>query len=244
MALGLNNGGGNSDGSFLPICKYDARAGRLFRVDRSQRGDGSYQSDNVDISQPAPQFAVDMGSIQVGWLAFSATGPDFHLVPFGSPMPAKPSSDHKAGFRVKLGGKIMGGVRELAASSKCVLSAIDGLHTAYEAAPEAASGKIPLVKMTGTKPITTKGPQGTTTNYAPVFEIVGWVDRLPDMGERTVALPRAVDRASKPVSNHVPPPAPKTDEVDWDEDLNQRGLSGIPQPPNAPSQLPDDVMPF
>ena len=245
MALGLQNGNGDG-GSFLPIAKYDARAGRLFRVDRNQRGDGSWQSDNVDITQPAPQFAIDMGSIEVGWLTFTATGPSFKLVPFGTVMPEKPTPEHKAGFRVKLGGKIMGGVREFAASAKCVLSAIDELHTAFELAPEAAAGKIPLVKMSGTKPVVSKGPQATTTNYAPIFEIVGWVDRLQDMGERTVEPPKGPLKpaparptaSATPPANHAPPPS----TVDWDTDGMPDFETGKPRVgQKAPALVADDV---
>ena len=46
MALGFNLGSGGGGGDFLPIIKYDARAGRLFRVDRE---DGV--STSVDITR-------------------------------------------------------------------------------------------------------------------------------------------------------------------------------------------------
>jgi len=195
VALGLTSG--SDSGNFLDRVQYDARAGRMFRIDRSLQN-GEWVSDKVDITSEQPQFAVDFGSIEVGPMAFAVTGPSFHMVPFGHAIPEKPTKDHKLGMRVKLAGKALNGLREFSSSSKCVLSSIDDLHSQFEGAPEAAQGKIPLVKLAGTKAITTKGQMGTSTNYAPSFEIVGWVDRLADMGERTVPAPSASSAPSTP----------------------------------------------
>jgi hypothetical protein len=71
------------------------------------------------------------------------------------------------------------------------------LHTAYEAAPEAAMGKIPVVRMTDTITIKT----GQSTNFQPVFTIISYVDRPDVLGPRTVPAPRAV---SMPVSQMPP----------------------------------------
>ena len=46
MPLNLNTEGG---GDFLPICKYDTRAGRMIRVDRTQGANG-WDTDEVDIT--------------------------------------------------------------------------------------------------------------------------------------------------------------------------------------------------
>jgi len=205
MALGLNTGSGGGD--FLPICIYDARAGRMFKVERTQ-GMGGWESNRVDISSPPPAFAVDIGSIEVGWIMFGVAGPDFQLVPLGHPLPAQPSKEHKQGFRVKLSGRVIDGIREFSHTAKCVLGAMDELHTRFEAAPEAAQGKIPVVRLAGTTPIVTKGPQGNTTAYAPVLEIVAWTDRAPEMGERTVPAPGSNATPARPATAHVPPPAP------------------------------------
>jgi hypothetical protein len=152
-----------------------------------------------------------MGSLTVGWIHFAATGPDFKMVPLGSPLPERPTTEHKQGFRVKIAGKLLGGVREFSHSAKCVLGSLDSLHTLYEADPEAAQGKIPVVRMTSVTPVVTKGPQGNTTNYAPVFDIIAWTVRDEAMfGPRTVPAPgaRAAAPTPKPApAAHVPPPA-------------------------------------
>lgn len=205
MALGFQS---TSAGEFLPLLTYDARAGRMFKRDRVQGASG-WETKNEDITNAPPTFAVDFRSIEVGWIAFTATGPSFALAPAGHPVPARPNQDHKNGFKVKVyGPQQLGGIREFSSSSKAVMGALDELHNTYMAAPEAAQGKIPVVQMAGTMPITAKGPQGTTTNYAPVFKVIQWIDRPAELGEATVALPAAGGQAvpSTP-ANHVPPPA-------------------------------------
>jgi hypothetical protein len=84
-------------------------------------------------------------------------------------------------------------VRELAGNSAALINGMNALHTAFEAAPEAAMGKIPVVKMTSADPV----KAGQATNYQPVFSIVSWVDRPDVLGPRTVPAPRAV---SVPIS--------------------------------------------
>lgn len=214
MALGLSTGSSGQD--FLPIVTFDARAGRMFRVDRSQQSDGMWMSDKKDITNAQPTFMVDFLTLETGWAAFLPTGPSFIMAPLGQPMPPKPTNDHKQAFRVRLfSPKHLDGLREFSSSSKAVIGALDTLHCAYEAAPEAAWGKLPVVKFSGANPITTKGPQGSSTNYAPVFEIVSWADRPADFADPTVAAPKQGARTASapppaaPASNHVPPPAPK-----------------------------------
>ena len=128
MALGLNTGSNGAD--FLPIAIYDARAGRMFKVERTQGASG-WESNRVDITSPPPAFAIDMGTLEVGWIVFAVTGPDFQLVPLGQPLPAQPGKDYKQGFRVKVTGKVLDGLREFSHTAKCVLSAVDDLHSRY-----------------------------------------------------------------------------------------------------------------
>ncbi len=180
MSLGLNIGGNAAD--IVPHVRYDARAARLSRADRALGADGRWTTELVDITHPAPQFIMDLAGIEVGWLAYSPTGPDFRLVPHGSELPPQPSKDHKQGFRVRLfAQKLLGGVRELASTAKVAISAMDALHDAFEAAPERSRGLVPVVTMSGTEPVTTKGPQGSSTNYRPRFEIVKWVERPAEL---------------------------------------------------------------
>ena len=72
---------------FAEIVKYDARAGRLFRIDYDP---DTRTKTQIDISSPPPRFAMDFGSIEVGYGHFAATGPVFHVVPEGRTLPEQP----------------------------------------------------------------------------------------------------------------------------------------------------------
>lgn len=218
MALGFNMESGGGD--FAPILKYDARAGRMFRVDREIDSGGEWESKNVDIT--ANFSAVfDLENIETGWLLFAAgTAPDIKVVRHGEPVPPRPSDQHKQGFRltVKLAKECGGDVREFCASAKSVLFPIDELHTAYLAGAKANPGMLPVVKMTGTEAISTKSPKGTTTNYAPVFEVVKWVKRPEGLDGKPKAEPAVAKAAPAATgSTRVPPPQMAAASTDsWD----------------------------
>lgn len=142
MALGLASGNGG-DFDRTPIIKYDARAGRIFRIDRSQDGSGTWQTDQVEITNGF-QAVMDLENIQVGWLHFPAGGaPSIQVVKFGEAMPAKPSNDHKQGFRIlmKLGKSSGGDLREMASNAGVSIAGIDALHTSYTEQAAANPGR-------------------------------------------------------------------------------------------------------
>lgn len=193
MALGLpqNTGGG---GDRVAVIKYDARAGRIFRLDRTQDANGEWQSDQPEITTGF-QAIMDLENIQVGYLAFPAgAAPQMSLVKLGEPIGEKPSDLHKPGFRVimKL-GKVSGGdVREMASNAQVSVTAMDDLHNLYVKGVAENPGKLPIVTLASTTPIVTKGkdkdgrPQ-TSTNYQPVWSIVKWIDRPPELTAGHVA---------------------------------------------------------
>jgi hypothetical protein len=190
MAFGLNV---PKAGDFADIIKYDARAGRLFRVDFDQVANTKV---NVDITTPAPKFALDFGSMQVGYIKFTSDGPDFKTVPLGSALPDQPQDKddknrrlYRAGFKIAVYGRALNGIREWASTATCVLDVIDDLHKKFLAASQAAAGQIPIVEMTKTIPLTFGKGTRASTNYAPCFVIAGWTDRVPEMGPRTVPAP-------------------------------------------------------
>jgi len=129
-------------------------------------------------------------------------------VPFGQALPPQPAAvgtvkdertgkerpnNFKQGFRLKVAGKALAGtieasVRELAANAGVTIEGLNELHTAFEAAPEAIAGKIPVVQVAQVLP--TKA--GQSTNYKPVFKIVQWADRPEGiLGPRTVPAPNS-----------------------------------------------------
>ncbi len=97
-------------------------------------------------------------------------------------------------------------MREFASSAKVVIAAVDVLHSAFEAAPERVQGLVPVVILAGTTAVTTRTPQGSSTNYAPEFRIEKWVPRPAEL-EPTAAGGAAAPAASPPATSVPPAPA-------------------------------------
>jgi hypothetical protein len=200
----------------LPIIKYDSRAGRVFRVDRSDSG-GRWENTVVEIT-PVFQAVFDLENIETGWLYFpTGAGPDIRTVKLGLPMPDRPSDKHRSGYRVlMLLGKQSGGdVREMAANAQVSIKGMDLLHDAYMAGRASNPGMLPVVSLAGTIPVVTQGKANgqavTSTNYQPVWQIVKWVPRSPEL------LPDALNRLTAPLPQQAqpapvavaPPPPPQ-----------------------------------
>jgi hypothetical protein len=196
MAFGINLD--SVSGNITPIVKYDARAGRMQRVDRE---DGISTPHDITNNFRA---VFDLENVEYGWLAFSASGPDFKLVRLGEALPAKPSENHRQGvrLRLKLAADCGGDVRELATVARVALRGLDELHTRYEA--EKANhgpGELPIVTLAKTIPVTSGSGAQKSTNYQPVFEIEagGWAPRPADLPPK--AAPSA---ASGPANGGAP----------------------------------------
>jgi hypothetical protein len=199
-----------------PIVKYDARAGRFFVQNYNF---DTREKVSIDITTPPPRFAVDFGSLEVGYIKYTATGPDCKTVPEGSAIPVQPDERdeqkrllYRAGFLVKIYGKVLDGLREWSSSANCVLEAMDDVYNKFREAPEAHAGKIPIVELTRTIPVTNgKGAKANTT-YAPCFAIVGWTDRTPDMGARSVPPPKPPSAPDMRI-NTAPPAHDLNDDI-------------------------------
>ena len=197
---------------FMEIVKYDARAGRMFRVDYDPN---THEKSPVDITSPPPKFAIDFGSLQVGYGHFAPGGPELRVVPIGCELPPYPTEKDDKGrlmfkpvFRVTVFGNILNGLREFASSANCVLEAVDDLYQKFCAAPEAQTGRIPIVELTKTI-LTQMGKGARQTNiYVPCFAIAGWTERVSEMGPRTVPPPKPQAASSvvqMPVGQGAPP---------------------------------------
>jgi hypothetical protein len=206
MGLGLNYSTGSGDGGEItPFVKYDARAGRMFRNDRTQDASGAYSSSPVDITRSF-KAVFDMENIEVGWMLYAAgAAPQMQLVPLGSPLPHKPEGNFKQGVRVimRLGKDCGNDVREISGNSGAFLRGIDELHTAYEVGEKENPGKLPVVVLKDTLPITSGSGDKKSTNYQPVFEIVSWVARPADLTPRPRSAP--VSSTPAPQTASAPP---------------------------------------
>ena len=187
-----------ASGDFMPVLAYKANQGRLYTRDRVQDANGNWEAIETEVTKAQPSFALDFGTLEVGWVHFVAgAAPSWMMVPYGQPIPERPASpgnddkgkqlNYRQGFRMRVAGNAIGGVRELAGNSNALITGMNEVHTTFEASPEAAMGKIPVVKMTDTIAVKT----GQSTNFQPVFEIVAWVDRPDVLGPRTVPAPQA-----------------------------------------------------
>lgn len=185
-------------GDFMPVLAYKANQGRLYTRDRTQDSAGNWETTETEVTKAEPAFAVDFGSLEVGWVHFVAgAAPAWAMVPYGEPLPNRPASpgnddkgkalNYRNGFRVKVAGNAIGGVREFAGNSAALINGMNELHSQFEASPESAMGKIPVVKMTNTVAV----KAGQSTNFQPIFTIQAYVDRPDILGPRTVPAPAA-----------------------------------------------------
>lgn len=221
MALGLNYNTGGDNSDIVPFVKYDARAGRFFRNDRTEVN-GAYSNNAVDITNNF-KAVIDMENIEVGYLLFAAgSAPAFMLVKLGDPMPHKPADGKwKQGVRImmKLHASCGGDVRETSSNAAAFLKGIDELHTLYEEQKASNPGKLPIVTLKTTTPITSGSGDKKSTNYQPVFEIAGWTSRPADLvhvakgaSASTASSAGAPSTGSTQVS--PPPPASQQKELE------------------------------
>lgn len=190
----VSEGGG---GNFMPIVKYDSRAGRIFRVDKDEAG-----STPVDITRTF-KGVFDFENVEVGYILFAAGGaPDFRMAPYGSPLPAKPTADHKQGVRlhVKLSKECGGDVRELSGTANAFLRGVNAVHDEYTRLAPANPGKLPVIVLTDTIAVESGGGAKRSTNYQPIFSIAGWAARPADMVSATNG---ATGAPAKATTNHA-----------------------------------------
>ena len=210
MALGFSTEA-SAGGNFLPIVKFDCRAGRMFRRDREN-------GENTDIDVTKNFKAVfDLENIEVGWIDFDTGGaPSFALGPIGNE-PAKPNEKHKRGVRfvVKLAKECGGDVREMASTAKAFLRGLDELHDAYMEGILKNPTKLPVVVLADTVAVTTGEGSRKSTNYSPKFEISAWVARPADFKPQQRAAVAETPRTSAPSTGSTKVAPPVADEEDF-----------------------------
>ena len=147
MSLGFTSASPNG---FTRRVQYDARAGRLFKIERLQDASGAWFSEPVEIPFPT-QIVFDLANVEVGYIKLASSGVDFQVAPVGAKMPEKPTDVgfdgkplYKQGFRAMLFAPDLG-VREWASTAACVRNSVDVLHTQYEAVKANYPGQLPVV---------------------------------------------------------------------------------------------------
>ena len=238
--LGFPVSSSTGGGEFTPIVKYDARAGRIFRVDRVDTGDG-FANELTDITATF-KAVFDFETVLAGWMLFLPnTAPSFavvHLNPDNqTPLPPQPSPEHKHGTKtmIKL-NKACGGdkpVREIAGNSDAWKRAYEKLYTQYRAEKHKYPGQLPVVVLASADPVTASNGKQKSTNYQPNWRIDGWVPRPQD-------LPAEIRQPSMAISQTLPAPM-TADDFDTPKPPPATGNQTVP-PPNR-YQAPAAIAP-
>lgn len=223
---------------FIPSVKYNATAGRMFRVDREMDpASQTYISTDIDITSTFKAL-FDLENVETGWVTFIPR-PDFRLVPVGDPIPPRPPGvDEKGkpswsnGVRIMLKlSKECGGekpIREITGNSKALLSAFELLMDAYDEQKGGNPGKLPIVEIDGQpRPVKTTPPgKPASTSYHPTFKIVGWAPRgdlvFQPKGGTTAQVEQIKQAAATPPSTGstlAAPPVAKQPEMAETDDF-------------------------
>ena len=228
-SFGFNTDPASVGGNFTPHCKYDARAGRIFRDDRIETDNG-FEKSRVDITAIF-KAVVDFENVETGSMHFPVAGaPSFAMIKItdlkaGKPLPERPSAEHKNGIRFLLKlAKTCGGdrpVREMAGTAKAFVNGVDEVYQEYERDKAKYPGKLPVIVLVSTTPVKTGKGANTSTNYQPKFKIDGWATRPVDLLHIPVTAdaPAAPATAPSTGSTAVPPPAAATATVSADDDF-------------------------
>ncbi len=150
---------------------------------------------------PSGGVIIDIANIQLGWLKL-AGGRDWVEWPNNdSTQSARPSSDHKQGFKVTMFSKKLFDdepVRELCTSQVGMNVFIKQVYEKCEAAPEFKEGKVPAIAIAKAKEKLKMGQGGTRV---PPFEIKAWMDRPAELaGGSPVAAAPAPDVSTSSAS--------------------------------------------
>jgi hypothetical protein len=164
-------------GDFPSICKFDARSGRMFRIDRTETN-GNFENVAVDITASFKAI-FHFGTLEAGWMLFaSGIAPDFDLVLIGNELPARPSPKHKNGVKLMITLSMgCGGdkrIREIAGTSKAFLSGVEAVYMLYLAEKDKHPSMLPVIVLEKTTPVKTVTGGSSSTNYHPTFKIIGW----------------------------------------------------------------------
>ena len=256
FGLPLRSGGGGNNGEpFAVICRYDAKAGRMFRDDRGQDASGNFGVTKTDITTD-PQFTaiVDFENIETGWMLFiPGQAPNMVLVPHGYQLPPKPTPDHKSGvrFMLKLSTACAQGkqpIREITGTADAFRSGFGAVYREYKAQRDQNPGLLPVIVLTGTIPLTTGQGIRQSTNYEPQFKLVGWQPRgdlvfIPRAQKQMQAAPQQAQQnvgltstahgfsnapAAPQTGGTRAAPPPQNGSLPWDAQPQQ--------PPQAPQQ--------
>jgi hypothetical protein len=195
--------GKRRSGDFLPLLKYDARAGSLFLEDRVQTPNG-WEKQQTDIGSRF-RAVFDLANAEIGWIKFAGRGspPETILVPVGQDIGKPPSDDHKQGIRLlALMDKSLGGdIREFMSTAAGAWNGFSALHDAYLAELGGHPGQLPIAVVD--EIVERQFANGSS--FEPSFKIAGWVPRPDEFGpEKGPSAKRAQARQPRDMDDEIP----------------------------------------
>lgn len=184
--------GGGED--FKVYVAFNAKAGRWYTKE---------DKPDAELFEVKDMTAVfDFQSLRTGWFLFApGVAPVKVINDSLADNTPRPGDGFKKGFQLNLfSSKNLLGAREFASTAGVVIDAMNELYDAYLEGFEQKAGKLPVVRCVDVKAIS--GAHGT--NYAPVFQIMSWVERPPELVEapaRAKSDPGAYAREAEPVGS-------------------------------------------
>jgi hypothetical protein len=145
----------------------------------------------VELGSQAARWVFDPLTRERGYIKAAVGVYETLLTPVGSPPPPPPADpEFKPGIGFYAWNPIFGEVR-FEANGAILVRTYDGLFGRYKTFSEAARGLVPVVEFTGRREVYIK--KRGATYWAPILDMVGWVDRDKiepfRLREPTVAVP-------------------------------------------------------
>jgi hypothetical protein len=164
----------------LPRLKVDGRTGGLYREDRVHTKGQGWDTEQTNIPHDKFRAIMDLVNFERGYFSFPrGAAPDMRLYPLGRDIGDAPSDKHKEGIRVvmKLDASLGSTVREFVSTAVGVYYSFDALHDEYLAGLADHPGQLPIVECVGVQEEKTSAG----TSAAPIWKIVGWAPRPPEL---------------------------------------------------------------
>ena len=159
------------------------------------------------ISIDPPKFVMDLERLKTAWLYFrEGQAPSVFLDEGGKPAPEPEGGNHKRGFVAEV-YSISLGLREFSSCSLNLKKAMKLLYADFERNKAQHPDQLPVVHATGH----IEAPSQYGMNYQPVFAIIGWTPRPPELGGGQGGTPGA---GNPPPTTEVMVEAPQTDMLD------------------------------
>lgn len=159
------------------------------------------------VSIDSPKFVIDLERLKTAWLYFrEGQAPSVFLDESARPAPEPEGGNHKRGFVVQT-YSISLGLREFSGCSLNLKKAMKLLYADFEKNKAQHPDQVPVIQATGH----IEAPSQYGMNYQPVFAIIGWTPRPPELGGVHGGSP---DTGNSPPATEVKVEAPQTDMLD------------------------------